>query len=100
MLIDCWRLGGLDALAQVDLGHRQNRRQPLRELSAMVYAVLVAAQSRFLGTAFADAHACGSIVLPPARGVAEPAQAEIRAVAVAERPPLATIGATPQASVR
>ena len=32
------------------LGH-----QPLRELSAMAYAVLVAAQTRFLGSDFADA---------------------------------------------
>jgi PAS domain S-box-containing protein len=38
---------GLNGLAQVDLGVRQNRHQPLRELSAMAYAVLVAAQSRF-----------------------------------------------------
>ncbi len=45
MLIDAWRLVGLDALAQVDLGVRQNRHQPLRELSAMAYAVLIAAQS-------------------------------------------------------
>ena len=49
MLIDCWRTCGLDALAQVDLGERQNRHQPLRDLSAMAYAVLVAAQTRFLG---------------------------------------------------
>ena len=66
MLIDAWRAVGLDALAQVDLGVRQNRHQSLRELSAMAYAVLVAAQTRFLGADFADAHACGSIILPPA----------------------------------
>ncbi len=90
MLIDCWRLCGLDALAQVDLGVRQNRHQPLRELSAMAYAVLVAAQSRFLGPEFADAHACGSIVLPPTEGVGEPMQT--RAVAVQERPALARPG--------
>jgi glucosyl-3-phosphoglycerate synthase len=86
MLIDCWRACGLDGLAQVDLGERQNRHQPLRELSAMAYAVLVAAQTRFLGTAFAEAHACGSIVLPPARGHPEPM--ESRPVTVEERPPL------------
>lgn len=88
MLIDAWRLAGLDALAQVDLGVRQNRHQSLRELSAMAYAVLLAAQVRFLGTAFAEAHACGSISLPPL----EPRDAmETRAVTVEERPPLATI---------
>jgi len=70
----------------VDLRERQNRHQPLRELSAMAYAVLVAAQTRFLGTVFAEAHACGSIVLPPARGHAE--LIESRRVTVEERPPL------------
>jgi glycosyltransferase involved in cell wall biosynthesis len=87
MLIDCWRSCGLDALAQSDLGERQNRHQSLRDLSAMAYAVLVAAQTRFLGAAFADAHACGSIVLPPAANVSGPM--ETRPVTVEERPPLA-----------
>jgi hypothetical protein len=87
MLIDCWRACGLDGLAQVDLGERQNRHQSLRELSAMAYAVLVAAQARFLGAAFTDAHACGSVILPPARS--SPDQMDSRAVTVEERPPLA-----------
>ena len=65
---------------------RQNRHQSLRDLSAMAYAVLVAAQTRFLGRDFADTHACGSIVLPPAPA-AEPM--EHRRVTVEERPPLA-----------
>jgi glycosyltransferase involved in cell wall biosynthesis len=86
MLIDCWQTCGLDGLAQVDLGERQNRHQSLRDLSAMAYAVLVAAQTRFLGAAFADAHACGSIVLPPARSA--PELMEKRPVTVEERPPL------------
>ncbi|MGZ4270861.1 MAG: glucosyl-3-phosphoglycerate synthase, partial [Solirubrobacteraceae bacterium] len=43
MLLDADELVGIDALAQADLGSRQNRHQPLRELSAMSYAVLVAA---------------------------------------------------------
>jgi glucosyl-3-phosphoglycerate synthase len=88
MLIDAWRMVGLDGLAQVDLGVRQNRHQSLRELSAMAYAVLVAAQTRFLGSDFADAHACSSIFLPaPEGGDAM----ETRGVAVEERPALATI---------
>jgi glycosyltransferase involved in cell wall biosynthesis len=85
MLIDAWRAAGIDALAQVDLGVRQNRHQPLRDLSAMAYAVLVAAQSRLLGAEFADAHAAASIALPPLDG--EQAM-ELRGVAVHERPPL------------
>jgi glucosyl-3-phosphoglycerate synthase len=87
MLIDCWRACGLDALAQVQLGERQNRHQSLRDLSVMAYAVLVAAQTRFLGAAFADSHACGSIVLPPARST--PELMESRQVTLQERPPLA-----------
>jgi glucosyl-3-phosphoglycerate synthase len=86
MLIDAWRLAGLDGLAQVDLGVRQNRHQPLRELSAMAYAVLVAAETRLLGSSFADAHACGSLSLPPLHGEG---QMESRRVAIQERPPLA-----------
>jgi glucosyl-3-phosphoglycerate synthase len=88
MLIDSWRSRGLDALAQVDLGERQNRHQPLRDLSAMAYAVLVAAQTRFLGQEFADRHACGSIILPPSGSACE--QMENRPVVVEERPPLSS----------
>jgi hypothetical protein len=88
MLIDAWRSAGLDGLAQVDLGTRQNRHQPLRDLSAMAYAVLVAAHTRFLGHDFADTYACGSIILPPG---GEAATMEHRSVTVEERPPLATI---------
>ncbi len=46
MLIDSLRLCGLDALAQVDLGTRQNDHQSLRELSAMALQVMVAAERR------------------------------------------------------
>ena len=54
----------------------------------MAYAVLVAAQSRFLGQEFTDAHAGGSVVLPPPiHGEAM----ESRRVAVEERPPLSRI---------
>ncbi|HEY5389221.1 MAG TPA: glucosyl-3-phosphoglycerate synthase [Solirubrobacteraceae bacterium] len=79
MLIDAWRAVGLDGLAQVDLGTRQNRHQSLRELSAMAYEVLVAAQARLLGEAFAEAHACGSLLLPPLtrRGAVESRRVEI-----------------------
>ena len=85
MLIDAWRAIGLDGLAQVDLGVRQNAHQSLRELSAMAYAVLVAASARFLGPEFADTHASGSIALPPP-GLGEPM--EMRRVPIEERPPL------------
>jgi glucosyl-3-phosphoglycerate synthase len=90
MLIDAWRIAGLDGLAQVDLGVRQNRHQSLRELSAMAYAVLVAAQTRFLGAEFADAHAGGSIALP---SIDDGGAMESRRVSVEERPPLAELAA-------
>ena len=88
MLIDVWRKIGLDGMAQVDLGIRQNRHQPLRDLSVMAYAVLVAAQNRFLGPDFADASAGGSIALPPLPGERG---MESRSVALEERPPLSTL---------
>jgi len=95
MLIDAWRIVGLDGLAQVNLGVRQNRHQALRELSAMAYAVLVAAQSRFLGADFADTHASGSISLP----ALEASDAmELRRVTVEERPPLVEFRAASAAS--
>jgi glucosyl-3-phosphoglycerate synthase len=85
MLIDAWRTVGLNGLAQVDLGVRQNRHQSLRDLSAMAYAVLVAAQTRFLGSDFADSHGVGLISLPAINGSET---MESRRVTVEERPPL------------
>jgi glycosyltransferase involved in cell wall biosynthesis len=46
MLIDAFGLAGLDALAEVDLGARQNRHQSLRALSAMAGEVMVAVERR------------------------------------------------------
>jgi glucosyl-3-phosphoglycerate synthase len=96
MLIDAWRLVGLDGLAQVDLGVRQNRHQPLRELSAMAYAVLVAAQTRFLGEEFADAQAAGAMLLPALEGANT---MESRRVVVQERPALANLKPAPASAI-
>ncbi len=49
MLIDALRLVGLDGLAEVDLGGRQNRHQSLRALSAMAAEVMVAVERRIGG---------------------------------------------------
>jgi glucosyl-3-phosphoglycerate synthase len=46
IMIDVLKLVGLGAMAQVDLGTRQNRHQPLRDLSRMSYAVLRAVARR------------------------------------------------------
>ena len=46
IMIDVYKKVGLGAMAQVDLGTRQNRHQPLRDLSRMSYAVLRAVARR------------------------------------------------------
>jgi glucosyl-3-phosphoglycerate synthase len=48
LLLDAYRVAGLDALAQVDLDERQNAHQPLRELGSMATAVLEAVSSRLI----------------------------------------------------
>ena len=49
MLIDTYRAVGLERMAQVDLGTRQNRHQPLADLSKMALEVLTAAERRTHG---------------------------------------------------
>lgn len=78
LLIDALRHAGLDALAQVDLGTRRNAHQSLHALSAMAYAVLVAAERRIHG-----AVAPGPLARPTTEGALTLAD-----VAVEERPPL------------
>jgi glucosyl-3-phosphoglycerate synthase len=46
LLLDAYRVVGLDGLAQVDLDVRQNAHQPLRDLGPMAYAVLQAVTVR------------------------------------------------------
>ncbi|MGI8903659.1 MAG: glucosyl-3-phosphoglycerate synthase [Solirubrobacteraceae bacterium] len=87
-LIDAARIAGVDALAQVALGNRQNRHQSLRELSAMSYAVMVAAATRLPGTGLASATAPGKLALPPRPGETA---VEMRQVTIVERPPLDSI---------
>ena len=89
MLLDAEELVGIGALAQADLGSRQNRHQPLRELSAMSYAVLAAASRRLLGAEAVDALAPGPYVLPG------PTEVDVRQVAVEERPPFSRTRRSP-----
>ena len=84
-LIDAAHVAGIDALAQVDLGTRQNRHQSLRDLSAMSYAVMVAAAARLHDAGLASAPTPGPLALPPAPGETA---IELRRVNVLERPPL------------
>jgi glucosyl-3-phosphoglycerate synthase len=48
LLIDAWRVAGIGAIAQVDLDARQNRHQPLADLSVMAAAVMASVTSRLV----------------------------------------------------
>jgi glucosyl-3-phosphoglycerate synthase len=80
MLLDAHERVGIDALAQADLGERQNRHQSLTALSAMALAVLVAAERR-IGEHDRDPAGMAELLLP----FADPG---IRPIDVQERPPL------------
>ena len=75
LLIDAWRVAGIDALAQVDLRVRQNRHQPLADLVPMAGEVLAGIASRMQSE--------GMLVAP---GAGEP---------LLERPPMASLAAAP-----
>lgn len=89
MMIDVLRLVGLDAMAQVDLGTRQNRHQPLFDLGQMAYSVVQAAARRLPD--LPEAQPPGGLY-PPAsyfHAAAAPEGLQLRehAVEVVERPP-------------
>lgn len=46
VLVDTWRAHGLDAVAQVDLGRRAHRHQPLRDLGTMAVELMAVAETR------------------------------------------------------
>jgi glucosyl-3-phosphoglycerate synthase len=94
VLMDALRLCGLDALAECELGTRQNRHQPLRALGEMAYAVLAAVERRIdRGGAPAGGHYVrpwqdGAVAIVPVEE--RPALCELRR----DRPryPLAGVG--------
>jgi hypothetical protein len=92
MLIDTLRTAGLQRMAQVDLGTRQNRHQPLTDLSGMALAVLVAAERRIHGDAALAAAAPGPLLVPAG------ADFEIRGVVTDERPPAGSLSQSANAS--
>jgi len=87
LLLDAYRVVGLDAVAQVDLEVRQNAHQPLRDLGPMAYAVLQAVASRLEREGRLQGPLPSGFVLPgdggPLSVIAEPV----------ERPPLASLRA-------
>jgi glucosyl-3-phosphoglycerate synthase len=79
MIIDVLRTAGLERMAQVDLGTRQNRHQSLASLSRMALEVLVAAEKRTHGE---DIGVPGPLLIPT------PDDFEARTAFTDERPPL------------
>lgn len=88
LMIDALRAVGIEAMAQVDLGTRQNRHQSLRSLSAMAYAVVVATSRRVHGLGAAEPRPAGALAFPRAGDV------ETRHVPLEERPPLRSLART------
>jgi glucosyl-3-phosphoglycerate synthase len=87
LLIDTYRLAGLDAIAQVDLAERQNAHQSLRELGPLAFSVLRALASRLERE--------GRLQGPLPTGFLESGESLVGAAPedVVERPPLVTLRA-------
>jgi glucosyl-3-phosphoglycerate synthase len=94
-LVDCCRLRGPDAIAQVDLGLRRHGHQPLRALGAMSLQILAMAASRASRPPNQD-----HVLLQqydPSTGSAVPVA---RTVDVRERPPAASVPGYAEPGVR
>jgi glucosyl-3-phosphoglycerate synthase len=87
LLLDAYRLVGLEGIAQVDLDVRQNAHQPLRDLGPMAYAVLHALASRLQREGRLDGPLPASFTLPGDAG------ARTLSVDPVERPPLVSLRA-------
>lgn len=90
MLIDALQEVGIDALAEVDLGRREDANQPLRNLTAMAYAVTAAILDR---SDARDSRRAGSRSADAVEGMvlAWPDSVEWREVDTTERPPVRSI---------
>ena len=93
VLIDALAEVGLDGLAQVDLGTRQNRHQPLRALSGMALAVMCAGLRRGLPRDVYEEMAAGRMLVPEDDGALR-----VRDLPLDERPPLAEVRAAASAA--
>ena len=82
VLIDALRARGLDALAECQLGSRQNRHQSLRALGEMAYAVLAAVEHRISPTRRTE------LVDADGRYLRPWDHADVTRVPVLERPPI------------
>ena len=85
LLIDSWRLVGLDGLAQVDLDVRQNRHRPLSELAPMSSAVLGAVTTRLMREGRLASSTERAFLLPFEGGFVS------QVIECCERPPIASL---------
>lgn len=85
VLVDTYLARGLDAVAQVDLGQRAHRHQPLRDLALMALEQLVVVERR---AGLATRSDTVDLRQPPGPGDAVPRS---RTVGVAERPPAGSV---------
>jgi glucosyl-3-phosphoglycerate synthase len=87
LLIDAYRVAGLEAIAQSDLDVRQNAHQPLRDLGPMAHAVLQAVASRLEREGRLQGALPASFLAPSENGLRP-----LEGYAV-ERPPFASLRA-------
>ena len=87
LVLDAYRLVGLDGIAQVDLDVRQNAHQPLRDLGPMAYEVLHAVASRLERDGRVDGP------LPPAFTTLSGDGPETLKLQLLERPPVVSLRA-------
>jgi glucosyl-3-phosphoglycerate synthase len=85
LLIDAWRKVGLGAIGQVDLDVRQNRHQPLHDLSPMATAVARAILIRLRREGRLNGEIAKTLYAPTSNGE------DIQSADIDERPPAATI---------
>jgi glucosyl-3-phosphoglycerate synthase len=85
-LVDCCRLRGVGAVAQVDLGRRGHGHQALRALGAMSLQILAMAESRLARPPVRE-----HLLLQQYDGATGPAEPVARTVDVGERPPAVSV---------
>lgn len=90
VLVDVLRMRGIEAIAQVDLGHRRHAHQELADLGVLAAEVLAAATRRRFGTEQVD-----SVLLQPERDAAgDIPRMHPRALSIVERPSHASLKST------
>lgn len=97
LLIDAYRVVGLDGLAQVDLGVRQNRHQSLSALGPMAAAVLGALARRLEREGRLPGRGADGFLV--ADGAGAGMGTEVHDLRLAERPPMTSLAGPPVPAV-